>query len=381
MAAMRRLSPVLVCTLAVTAGCGPAGPPSFRLNTEGRDPAEISLTQAGEIAGKLDELFGSPDEATAAPLTGLQRDQLRTAAGKIGVDRQGIERGLYRQHCASCHGLTGDGAGPTAAAQNPYPRDFRNGVYKFTSTSGGAKPFPGNRRQMGDLYRIVRNGIPGSAMPSFANLPDEDIEALVEYVRYLSFRGETELFLLQTVVDAAEDPKMKLVLDEGLAPTVAMWAEAADWAVSPDKARQDMPSTDTDRQLSESIARGFKLYSSKNAQCTQCHGPNGEGDGDQSELYDDRNSRKKGPTPQRTRELDRQFQLPIQRLRARNYTTGIFHGGSRPIDLYWRIHTGIKGTPMPAAGPSRDVEGVLTSAEIWDVVNYVRSRAGIVGGG
>ena len=41
------------------------------------------------------------------------------------------QRGLYRQHCVHCHGITGDGAGPTAQFLMPYPRDFRTGEFKF----------------------------------------------------------------------------------------------------------------------------------------------------------------------------------------------------------------------------------------------------------
>jgi mono/diheme cytochrome c family protein len=54
-------------------------------------------------------------------------------------------------------------------------------------------------------------------------------------------------------------------------------------------------------------------------------------------------------------------------VKPRNLTTGVFRGGRRPIDIYRRIHTGIKGTPMPGAGKS------LTDEQIWDVVNYVLS--------
>ena len=50
---------------------------------------------------------------------------------------------------------------------------------------------------------------------------------------------------------------------------------------------------------------------------------------------------------------------------------GIFRGGDRPIDLYWRVYVGIKGTPMPSTGS----DGALTPEQIWDVVNYIRSRS------
>ena len=42
-------------------------------------------------------------------------------------------QGLYLQHCASCHGESGDGAGPVAASLNRAPSDLR----KIAQRSGG----------------------------------------------------------------------------------------------------------------------------------------------------------------------------------------------------------------------------------------------------
>jgi len=125
------------------------------------------------------------------------------------------------------------------------------------------------------------------------------------------------------------------------------------------------------------VAKGRELYLAKNSQCVKCHGERGDGKGEETEIYDDWNKRKKGVTPEQTAELARLFKLPILRLRARDFREGIFHGGAGPDDLYLRIDVGIKGTPMPAAGPAPGVEGALKPDEIWHVVNYVRSLAGI----
>ena len=70
--------------------------------------------------------------------------------------------------------------GPTALFLKPYPRDYRQGKFKFKSTERGAKPTDA------DLQRILRQGIAGTAMPSFDLLPSDQIEALVEYVKSLS---------------------------------------------------------------------------------------------------------------------------------------------------------------------------------------------------
>ena len=111
------------------------------------------------------------------------------AAGPVWSDQAGGKHGLYRRHCAHCHGISGDGHGPTAAILNPYPRDYRPGVFKFKSTYTAAEPTDD------DLHRCLHDGVPGTAMPSFALLPPDEVDALVEYVKYLSMRGQMETAL------------------------------------------------------------------------------------------------------------------------------------------------------------------------------------------
>ncbi len=362
---------VCVGTLLVISGCFTSGPARFRLNTEGRDAAEITSAQREAIAETLEELFGMPDAPKVPDDVTLQLPLLQRAAGPVCGNRQGNQAGLYRQHCAACHELSGGGGGATAGAQNPYPRDFRNGWFKYTSTAGGAKP----TRE--DLDRIIRNGIPATAMPSFERLSDDEVDALVEYVRYLSIRGETELYLLQLVVD--EDEYLPLDVDEILEDAVVPAAES--WVVARQTEVVFPPQPEyAPGELAASVERGGRLFLSEDAKCFQCHGESGRGDGEQSELYDDWNKGKKGATPGETRKLARRYRLPVQRLRPRNFTEGIFRGGSEPEDVFWRIHVGIKGTPMPAAGRAEGNTGVLTSDEIRDVANYVRSLSRKVAG-
>ena len=68
----------------------------------------------------------------------------------------------------------------------PKPRDYRPGIFKFTSTTYGAKPL----RE--DLIRTVKRGIRGTSMPAFALLPPGDLDAVVDYVLTLTHRGELE---------------------------------------------------------------------------------------------------------------------------------------------------------------------------------------------
>ena len=124
-------------------------------------------------------------EATLAAISGNE-----IAAGdSCVIDRgAGLSTGrmLYMRHCSHCHGTSGDGNGPTARYMTPKPRDYRNGVFKFKSTNDMSKA------SRDDLSRIVKYGIPGTYMPSFLLMKDDEHHAIIEYVRFLSMRGEYE---------------------------------------------------------------------------------------------------------------------------------------------------------------------------------------------
>ncbi len=113
-------------------------------------------------------LFGTPNEprwpeelfegSDAEGLVDLEI--LRRAAGPVSSGKDGTHQGLFREHCVVCHALEGSGAGPASQFQDPYPRDFRHGVFKWKSTIRGAKP----TKQ--DLLDLLTRGVPGTGMPS-----------------------------------------------------------------------------------------------------------------------------------------------------------------------------------------------------------------------
>jgi len=66
--------------------------------------------------------------------------------------------------------------------------------------------------------------------------------------------------------------------------------------------------------------------------------------------------------------------FPVRNAIPRNLRLGVFRGGNRRIDLFWRIYAGIAGTPMPGSGPaSPGAQGTLTEEEMWNIVDYVLS--------
>ena len=347
-------------------------------------------------------LFGTPDdpkipilfsqEDPASQLFDL--DKLQMAAGAVASGREGEPAGLYREHCAQCHGITGDGAGPTAGFLRPYPRDFRMGKFKFKSTPLGVPPTDA------DLKSVLRNGIQGTGMPSFRLLDDQEIEALVQYVKYLSVRGQYERFLIGQLSDLEESEFVELSdLDA---------AQLPDWIQEPNaESEQSLDSKSSlvqslvhdnliENELLESwltaeervskvppapaslvaehadhtqlVDLGRTLFAGK-ASCVQCHGANGLGDG-QTENYDAWTKDwlsvpgVKLNEPKTHREFLAAGKLKPQTIRPRNLRLPGFRGGGEPETLYRRIRYGIEGTPMPSSS-------VLTPDEIWALVAYV----------
>src|SRR5262245_18096235 len=86
------------------------------------------------------------------------------------------------------------------------------GKCKFKSTPIGQKP------THDALKKIVMEGIPGTAMPSFKLLPDLEVEALIDYVKYLSIRGEVERHSLALLTELGENDRLMSVVAENTPP-------------------------------------------------------------------------------------------------------------------------------------------------------------------
>ena len=54
---------------------------------------------------------------------------------------------------------------------------------------------------------------------------------------------------------------------------------------------------------------------------------------------------------------------------AADLTSGMFHGGDRPVDIYRRIYSGINGTPMPAFNKTF----ADNPDDIWHLVHFIKS--------
>ena len=282
-------------------------------------------------------------------------------------------RMLYMRHCGHCHGTSGDGQGPTARYLNPRPRDYRNGVFKFTSTNDMSKV------SRDDLQRIIKYGIPGTYMPSFLLMPDEEHHAIGEYVRFLALRGEYERKLVaelssdfsQAALDSrvkGGEKKAEIVkelsefLGEDLKESATTLGDdlAEIWSAADGEEAVVIPAVARVPDTPESRRLGRALYLSKTLNCADCHGIDGAGNGPQTIAFE------KNPV---TNELYQEAGLHDiwdNLNQPRNLQLGMYRGGRRPIDLFARIHAGIKGSRMPSFKNT-------PHEDIWNIVNYVLS--------
>jgi mono/diheme cytochrome c family protein len=293
------------------------------------------------IRKALELLFGTP----ANPKVDLddpdpQLDEAMLAKGAA----------VYRRHCLHCHGLTGDGRGPTGPWVNPHPRDYRPGEFKFTSSSQATGTRKARRE---DLLRTLKMGVEGTSMPSFALLDEQnELEPVVSYVMHLSLRGQVELELLKILLGGDSDLSADDIQEEAAKRLNAIWTRG--WVPTQKKAiavgeapifmgkPPSQLSAAEKKELEESIQRGYIQFTTGTAQCRSCHNDFGRAN---DYRYDDWGTV----------------------VRPANLTMGIYRGGRRPLDIYYRIHSGINGAGMPAFGDS------IKPDQIWDIVNFLEA--------
>ncbi|MBF0171110.1 MAG: c-type cytochrome [Nitrospinae bacterium] len=136
---------------------------------------------------------------------------------------------LYALHCATCHGLGGEGDGSAAPRLARRPRDFTQGVYKLKSSR------PEDYLSLDDdIFGAITNGISAGGMPPWGDaLSEGERRDLVAYLKSLS-----------------------PVFDEEPTP-------------SPLDLTGKVPAT------ADSVARGRQAY--LDLQCGECHGDTGRG--------------------------------------------------------------------------------------------------------
>ena len=208
----------------------------------------------------------------------------------------------FEKECVACHGAAGNGEGDAAYLLYPRPRDFTTGQFRLISTWDSV---PTDE----DLFRTISRGMPGSAMPSWAHLPEETRWGLVHYVKSFSTRPFT------------------------IRPN----HEADNWGNGGAGVITVPPEPPYDAAAQ---ARARELFTKG---CAPCHGATARGDGAQKQV-----DSKGYPT------------------RPRDLTLGVFKGSPDADQVYRHLVAGLPGSPMPQSG-------YLQGNDAWHLVHFVRS--------
>jgi mono/diheme cytochrome c family protein len=224
----------------------------------------------------------------------------------------------YMRACRPCHGADGAGRGPQAVGMEPPPRDLRLGVVAFASVPSGSL------WRDEDVVRIVRGGLAGTGMRAWNDVSDDDLAAIVQFVKTLSPR----------------------FADEVPAPPV-----------------ESSPDPWTGREA-EAAARGRAVYHGL-ARCHACH----PADGTDAELLAFARAAGVPPVDRpalRTPALVRSdFGRPLLATDLARGPLRSVRPGSRAADLYRAIAAGVGGTGMPSW------KGALPEEDLWALVHYV----------
>jgi mono/diheme cytochrome c family protein len=239
--------------------------------------------------------------------------QIAALSSEVAPLQTRLEAGkaVYVQHCAACHGVNGDGSGPASVWLFPRPRNFSAGLFKIKSTPGTALPTDE------DLFNTVTRGMPGSSMPSFTYLTDQDRREAVQYIKSLAAFTDTLGKRVNRFDEAGKNGQLAAPIQVPAEPPVTV----------------------------QSLAQGARLFSKLN--CVLCHGETGAGD---------------GPNASSLKDTQGLFLPP------RDFNTGAFRGGHTGRDLFTRIATGLAGTPMVAFDNK-----VMTDDERWSLVHFIQS--------
>lgn len=312
------------------------------------DPNKLAAKDRQQLESALRDIFGTPAE----PMVYLKNadDETQNYIKELRLyDKKMLERGsvVYRRHCMHCHGVTGDGRGPTGPWVNPTPRDYRQGLFKFMSTGvqvNHRKP----RRE--DIQRTLEHGIEGTSMPSFGLLEDFEKQELISYVIHLSLRGETEMEIMRPLLSGSgfSEGDLRSNLEEEVKTHLKDWVDSEKEGLEPGKyTYQDGDSEQARTQLQESIRRGYTVFTDTRgaASCIACHVDFG-------------------------RQAPFRYDKWGTLVRPANLTTGVYRGGRRPVDLYWRIRGGIDPSQMPRANLDDKGDG---TDPYWDLVNFVQA--------
>jgi len=258
---------------------------------------------------RIDSVEGARAWAKTSMIAAIAILAASFGSAEASASQEQRGRELFERQCSLCHGPRGRANGPAAYLLFPPARDFGLGRFKLAGTQNGVP-------SEDDLVATLRRGMPGSAMPSWDWMPEEDLRALARFVREIAVEGVHEELKR---ADESETPDEDLLAEARarMTPGEPVHVSAAP-APSP--------------ELAEVGRQVFVAH------CAACHGEDGKG---------------------RAREIWRDDDGTINH--ARDFTVGILRGGASHGELTKRLQVGLHGTVMRGIDLSQDQrQGLVT---------------------
>lgn len=226
---------------------------------------------------------------------------------------------LYQRWCESCHGVQGDGAGIGARYVYPPPRNLLSGRFSLVTSDNRVV-------SRADIERVLRNGMPGTAMVAYeGKVREDELQALVDEVCRLCQVGAAARYAANCARtgEAPDEQECREFVARATTPSAPL--------VVPSFSVHD----------ARAVERGKRLFYSQG--CSSCHGSDGMGAADVA-LIDEAG----------------------HAVRPRDLVHEPFKGGHQPEAIYRRIRLGFPSGPMPA-------HSALSEQETIDLVSYVVS--------
>lgn len=124
----------------------------------------VSYPRTGFATGD----FLEPADAVSGATTFARHEQPPVLTGATQQELQGGE--LFQQNCAFCHAADGTGKNWIGTFMIPHPRDLTSPAQMAGMTRTR-------------LYRVIRDGLPGTSMPAWGNvLADHEIHSVIAYI-------------------------------------------------------------------------------------------------------------------------------------------------------------------------------------------------------
>jgi cytochrome c553 len=138
-----------------------------------RHVREVALSYVGNSGERSLEHQGGDFVFRGWPVRPVSVTRRKCRVGLLtSQEARAVGTELFSANCAICHGASGDGQGLRREGMNPQPANLT--LLPWSDETSGSR-----------IYKVIHDGVSGSAMPSWSTLSERQIWNLVAYIHSL----------------------------------------------------------------------------------------------------------------------------------------------------------------------------------------------------